>query len=181
MRNFCAMGSADEAPDVFRLEEATIEKLHEAITSGSTTFVEVVERYIARVRAYNGVCSKLVTEDDVEVPEAVGTVRGHTAIIFPKESVKASAILPDLDKYKGPPIEYGRMERTASDPEVQQQFGMIVGVSNAGHVNALATLNIRGQRSVTCKGAFDLHPSKAALPPPFPGFARTCGGVGVSR
>jgi amidase len=59
MRNFCAMGSADEAPDVFRLEEATIEKLHEAITSGSTTFVEVVERYIARVRAYNGVCSKL--------------------------------------------------------------------------------------------------------------------------
>src|ERR1700749_2287079 len=56
------------------------------------------------------------------------------------------------------------MEFTASDPAVQQQFGMIVGKPNAGQVNAIGTFNIRGERSVTCKGDFDLHPSKGPLP-----------------
>src|SRR5204862_3132331 len=64
----------------------------------------------------------------------------------------------------GPPLEYGRMESTASDPGVQQQFGMIVGNPNAGQVNALGTFNIRGERSVTCRGDFDLHPSLGPLP-----------------
>ena len=50
------------------------------------------------------------------------------------------------------------MEPTASDPSVSQQYGMVVGIPNAGQVNALATLNIRGERSVTCKGEFDRHP-----------------------
>ena len=152
----------------FRLEEATIEELHEAINAGKTTCVEVVQRYIARVRAFNGVCSKLVTEDGATVPEAIGAVRGTAPIVFPVETVKASTVLPDLDKYKGPPVEYGRMEPTASDCTVHQQFGMIVGIPNVGQVNALATLNIRGERSVTCKGDFDLHPSKGPLPPAAP-------------
>ena len=104
-------------PDDFRVEEATIEKLHEAIKSGKTTCVEVVERYIDRVRAFNGVCSKLVTEDGAPVQEAIGTVRASAPIVFPTETVKASTVLPDLDKYRGPPIEYGRMETTASDPQ----------------------------------------------------------------
>src|ERR1043166_7790284 len=60
------------------------------------------------------------------------------------------------------------MEATASDPGVQQQFGMIVGIPNAGQVNALATLNIRGERSVTCRGDFDRHPSLGSLPPGAP-------------
>ena len=77
-------------------------------------------------------------------------------------------MLPDLDKYQGPPMEYGRMEATASDPNVQQQFGMIVGVPNAGQVNAIGTLNIRGERSVTCRGEFDKHPSLGPLPPGAP-------------
>jgi Asp-tRNA(Asn)/Glu-tRNA(Gln) amidotransferase A subunit family amidase len=76
--------------------------------------------------------------------------------------------LPDLDKYRGPPLEFGRMEATASDPDVQQQFGMIVGIPNAGQVNALAALNIRGERSVTCWGDFDRHPSLGPLPPGAP-------------
>ena len=87
---------------------------------------------------------------------------------FPTQTVKASTILPDLDKYKGPPLEFGRMEPTASDPTVQQQFGMIVGIPNAGQVNALGTLNIRGERSVTCRGDFDRHPSLGPLPPGAP-------------
>ena len=47
----------------FRLEEATIDELHRAIRAGQTTCVAVVEHYIARARAYNGVASLLVTED----------------------------------------------------------------------------------------------------------------------
>src|SRR5690349_19992559 len=90
----------------FRLEEATIDELHQAIRTGQTTCVQVVRHYIERVRAYNGVATLLVTEDGGLVPEATGAVRGLEPIRFPTETVKASAILPDLDKYAGPPLEY---------------------------------------------------------------------------
>ncbi|HVV62533.1 MAG TPA: amidase family protein [Pseudolabrys sp.] len=148
----------------FVLEEATIADLHAAIKAGKTTVLAVVEHYLARVRAFNGVPSLLVTQDGAKISSAKGTVRAGAPLKFPTETVKASDILPDLDKYKGPPLEFGRMEGTASDPSVSQQFGMIVGKPNAGQVNALATLNIRGERSVTCRGDYDLHPSKGPLP-----------------
>lgn len=152
----------------FALEEATIDELHAAITSGQTTCVEIVQHYLDRVRAYNGVASRLVTEDGAPVPEATGAVRAKAPLRFPTQTVKVSTLLPDLDKYKGPPLEFGRMEATASDPGVQQQFGMIAGFPNAGQVNALATLNLRGERSVTCRGDFDKHPSEGPLPPGAP-------------
>jgi amidase len=152
----------------FRLEEVTIEELHAAIMSGQTTCVEVVQHYIDRVRAYNGVASAPVTKDGAPIPEAPGAVRAQAPLRFPTATVKASALLPDLEQYKGPALEYGRMEATASDPAVQQQFGMIVGLSQAGQVNALATLNIRGERSVTCRGEFDRHVSAGPLPPGAP-------------
>jgi len=152
----------------FRLEEATIDELHQAIKNGETTCVAVVRRYIERARAYNGVASVLVTEDGAPVPEATGAVRATAPLRFPTETVRAAAILPDLDRYEGPPIEFGRMEPTASDPAVQQQYGMIVGRPGAGQLNALATLNIRGERSVTCRGDFDRHPSEGPLPPGAP-------------
>ncbi len=148
----------------FCLEEATIADLQAAIQAGQTTCVEIVQGYIDRVRAYNGVPSLLVTEDGAPVPEATGTIRGGMPIRFPTETVKASELLPDLDKYQGPPLEYGRMEATASDPSAQQQHGMIVAKPKAGQVNALATLNLRGERSVTCKGEYDRHPSQGPLP-----------------
>src|SRR5712691_6003937 len=152
----------------FRLEEATIDELHEAIGAGRTTCVAVVRHYIKRVRAFNGVASALVTQDGAPVPTATGAVRAMAPLRFPTQTVKASTVLPNLDKYKGPTLEYGRMEATASDPDVRQQFGMIVGTPNAGQVNALATLNIRGERSVTCRGDFDRHPSAGPLPPGAP-------------
>src|SRR5262245_49291349 len=154
--------------DTFRLEEATIDDLHDAIRDGRTTCVDVVKHYLARVRAFNGVASLLVTEDGAPVSPATGTVRGGAPLGFPTETVKASTFIPDLDAYRGPPLEYGRMEPTASDPSVQQQFGMIVGVPNGTQLNALGTLNIRGERSVTCRGEFDRHPSLGALPPGAP-------------
>lgn len=120
------------------------------------------------MRAYNGPASLLVTEDGAEIPQATGAVRAGSPLRFPTQTVKISDVLPDLDKYKGPPIEYGRMDATASDPNAQQQFGMIVGQAKAGQVNTLATLNIRGERSVTCRGDFDRHPSLGPLPPGAP-------------
>ena len=148
----------------FRLEEATIADLQAAIQAGQTTCVEIVQGYIDRVRAYNGVPSLLVTEDGAPVPETTGTIRGGEPIRFPTETVKASEVFPDLDQYQGKPLEFGRMEATASDPSVQQQYGMIVAQRKAGQVNALGTLNIRGERSVTCKGDYDRHPSQGPLP-----------------
>jgi amidase len=147
-----------------QLEESSIAQLHEAIRSGETTCVKVVEHYLARVRAFNGVASKLLTRDGAAVAPAEGTMRGGAPLKFPAETLPASHFFPDLDRYKGKPLEFGRMQATASDPSVQQQYGMIAGIPNAGQVNALATLNIRGERSVTCKGDFDRHPSLGPLP-----------------
>ena len=154
----------------FRLEEATIDELH-AGDPGRTRppASPSCSTYIERVRAYNGVASVLVTEDGAPVPPGDRhRARRRRRCASRPATVKASTILPDLDKYKGPPLEFGRMEATASDPGVQQQFGMIVGIPNAGQVNALATLNIRGERSVTCRGDFDRHPSLGPLPPGAP-------------
>jgi Asp-tRNA(Asn)/Glu-tRNA(Gln) amidotransferase A subunit family amidase len=152
----------------FRVEEATIDQLHRAIREGRTTCVAVVEQYLARARAYNGVASLLVTEAGAAVPEAAGTMRAGAPLAFPTETVSAASLFPDLDRYAGKPLEFGRMEATASDPSVMQQYGMITGKPRAGQLNALATLNIRGERSVTCKGEFDRHPDAGPLPPGAP-------------
>src|SRR5262249_39548452 len=98
----------------FRIEEATIEDLHRAIKAGETTCVAVVEQHLARVRAYNGVASRLMTADGAPVLAAEGTVRGGSPLRFPSDTVAASAVYPDLDKYRGSPLEFGRMEATAS-------------------------------------------------------------------
>ncbi|MCY1667824.1 amidase family protein [Rhizobium sp. SL86] len=145
--------------------------MHAAIVAGEITCVQIVQHYIDRARAFNGVASMLVTEDGAPVPELPGTVRATAPLKFPTQTVKASDILPDLDKYQGPPLEFGRMETTASDPTVYQQYGMLVGIPNAGQVNGIGTLNIRGERSVTCRGDFDLHPSKGPLPAGAPAVA----------
>jgi Asp-tRNA(Asn)/Glu-tRNA(Gln) amidotransferase A subunit family amidase len=157
-----------EPMPAFRLEEATIDDLHAAIRAGEITCVQVVQHYLARARAYNGVASILVTEDGAPVKPAGGAVRAGVPLRFPTQTIKASTLFPDLDRYRGAPLEYGRMEPTASDPSVQQQYGMIAGIPDAGQVNALATLNLRGERSVTCRGEFDRHPSLGPLPPGAP-------------
>ncbi len=152
-----------QAP-AFRIEEATIDAMQNAIRQGQVTCQGVVQQYIDRAKAYNGVPSALLTADGKAIPQALGTVRAGAPLKFPTQTVAASTILPDLEKYAGPPLEFGRMEPTASDPSVQQQYGMIVGLPNAGQVNALSTINVRGERSVTCKGDFDKAPSAGPLP-----------------
>ena len=114
----------------FNVVEASIEDLHAAIKAGETTLVEVTQSYIDRVRAYNGVSSMLVTENGSEVDSVPGEKRGGHQIIFPTETVHVDKVLPDRNNYKGPPLEFGRMEKTASKGDVYQQFGMIAGIPN---------------------------------------------------
>jgi len=80
------MAKSEQGSGVFQLEEATIADLHHAIRSGLTTCVAVVQHYIDRVRAFNGVSSMLVTEDGAAVPPAQGPVRAQAPIGFPTTS-----------------------------------------------------------------------------------------------
>ncbi len=160
-------------PDGFRLEEATIEGIHRAIRDGQISCQGLVQAYVDRARAYNGACTQLVTADGAPVAPASGPVRAGSAVRFPASTVPVSSILPELDRYAGMPLDLGRMEPTVSDPAVQAQYGMVAGVPNAGQVNALSTLNLRGERSVTCGGACDAHPSTGALPADCPAACET--------
>jgi amidase len=152
----------------FHLQEANIEDVHRAIREGQVTCRGLVQLYINRAKAYNGVADELVTRDGVPIPPAPGVIRVGSPLRFPTATVAISTLLPDFDQYAGPPIEFGRMEPTASDPSVQQQYGMTIGLPNVGQLNALGTLNIRGERSVTCKGDRDRRPSDGPLPPGSP-------------
>ena len=152
----------------FQVEEATIDDIQEAIQQGRTTCVEVVQAYVDRARAYNGMCTQLVTEDGEPITPGNGTVRTGVPLVFPATTMAVGEILPDYDDYDGLPVEFGRMEATQSDPDIQQQYGMVVGMDSAGQLNALSTLNLRGERSVTCQAGCDVHPSNGALPPQCP-------------
>jgi len=141
----------------FQLVEATIDDVHRAIREGQISCRALVQEYVDRARAYNGTTTEPLTEEMAQ------------AGFFPqyaeyKAAVDATASLPLTDPRKTLPLEFGRVEATASDPEVQQQYGMVVGVPESGQVRALNTLNVRGERSVTCKGAFDTAPSTGSLP-----------------
>ena len=157
-----------QQPQPFSIEEATIASIHAAIRSGQTSCRAVVQAYIDRARAYNGVCTALVTKDGAPVPSVRGYVRAGAPLTFPTQTVAAATVFPDLAKYKGLPLDYGRMEPTVSDPSVMHQMGMRIGIPNVRQLNALETINIRGERSVTCKGPFDAHPSTGPLPPGAP-------------
>jgi Asp-tRNA(Asn)/Glu-tRNA(Gln) amidotransferase A subunit family amidase len=148
----------------FSVVEASIADIHNAIKTKQATCTDIVQAYIDRAAAHNGVCTQLVTEDGAPVSPAFGRVIVGSPQVFPTETVPVSSILPNLDEYAGLPLDLGRMETTESDPSVQHQMGMRVGIPDAGQLNALETLNIRGERSVTCKGEFDAHPSTGPLP-----------------
>ena len=156
--------SAQSQAFQFELVEATIADVHRAIQQGQITCRGLVEAYIARARAYSSPSDRLVTADGKPVAAAQGKVLGGSPVNFPAETVGVASILPNYDQYAGPPFDFGRLEPTASDPQVLQQYGMTVGTENSGQVNTIATLNLRGERSVTCKGDRDRHTSQGALP-----------------
>jgi amidase len=127
----------------FRLEEARIEDIHRAIKSGQITCARLVQAYINRIRAYDGTC---------------------VAPADPNDGNDAKNHFPDVAKYTGTPLQAGVMQATISDPAKLQTYGYIHGVKNAGQLRTLSTVNIRGERCVTCKGSCDLHPSNGPLP-----------------
>ena len=131
------------APWKFRLEEARIEDIHRAIKSRQITCEQLVQAYINRIRAYDGMCVTPVNPNDANDPKN---------------------LFPDVAKYTGTPLQPGVMQATVSDPAKQQTYGYIRGVKNAGQLRSFSTVNIRGERSATCKATCDLHPSKGPLP-----------------
>jgi Asp-tRNA(Asn)/Glu-tRNA(Gln) amidotransferase A subunit family amidase len=155
---------AQKSKGGFHVEEASISDIQSAIHSGKTTCVDVVKAYLARAKAYNGVCTALLTKDGAPIPQAFGMVRAGAPIKYPTQTVAASTVFPEFDQYAGTPLELGRMVTSISDPTVQLQYGLRVGIPEAGQLDALETLNIRGERSTTCKGDFDRKPSDGPLP-----------------
>jgi len=148
----------------FHVEEASIADIQHAIQTGQTTCKQVVQAYIARAKAYNGACTALLTPEGKPIAQSYGMMRAGSVLKYPTQTVAASTVFPDLDQYAGPPIEFGKMYTSISDPTVQLQYGLRVGIPEAGQLDALETLNIRGERSVTCKGDFDKNPADGPLP-----------------
>src|SRR5688572_357154 len=81
--------AADPPLVKFQVEESTIAGTQAAIKSG-TTCKQVVQAYIDRARAYNGVCTALITPDGGKVAAAKGYVRAGKPLVFPTRSVKAA-------------------------------------------------------------------------------------------
>src|SRR5580692_13074723 len=85
----------------FHLQEATIDSIQSGIRSGETTCKHVVEQYIARARAYNGMCTKLVTTEGQSIPATKGAIRAGVPLKFPTQTVALRKLVPDWDNYKG--------------------------------------------------------------------------------
>ena len=155
-------GTTLAADKAFHLQETSIEQIHAGIRSGEVSCKQIVEAYVARSKAYNGVCTALVTADGAKAKSVLGTIRGGAAIKFPTKTVAFSSLVPDFSKYKGDAPDYGHMEATMSDPSVFQQYGMVAGIPNAKQISGLDTINLRGERSVSCKAECDA--ATGALP-----------------
>src|SRR5687768_17809473 len=89
----------------FRLEEATIADVHNAIKSGQTTCQAIVQAYIERATAFNGTCTALVTADGAQIPAVTGAIRAGAPISFPTRTVPVSSIFPNFAAYGGLPFE----------------------------------------------------------------------------
>ena len=94
----------------FQLVDATIEDIHNAIKSEQITCQGLVQWYINRAQAYNGVCTQLITEDGASIPHAHGVLRAGASLEFPTETVAASSLYPQFNEYVGTPLDFGRME-----------------------------------------------------------------------
>src|SRR5678815_1976431 len=83
----------------FQIEQASIGDIHNAIKSGQTTCRAVVQTYIDRAKAYNGICTALVTADGAPIPAATGAVRAGGATKFPTTTVPVTSLFPNYTEY----------------------------------------------------------------------------------
>src|SRR5258708_22924854 len=72
-----------------------------------------------------------------------------------------------------PPIGVGCIEAASCDPAVYQKYGMVIVLRNVGQINALSTLNVRGERSVSCKAQCDAPAAAGPLPASCPKACET--------
>ena len=96
----------------FQVEEATIASIHAAIQSGQTTCKGVVQAYIDRARAYNGVCTALVTADGADIAPATGYVRAGAPLMFPTQDRQG---LDDLSGSRSVPGPAARLRPHGAD------------------------------------------------------------------
>jgi len=159
--------SRAEAQGRFQIEEVTIADMHNAIKSGQTTCKAIVQAYIDRRRRTTARARRS------------SHWTGHR---FLQRRVRCapvhhSGFQPPLYRCRAS----FRMFRStqgclSSSAGWSRRFrpGCAAAVRHArrhserGQLNALETLNIRGERSVTCKGDFDRAPSAGPLPPGAP-------------
>src|SRR5829696_1756068 len=74
----------------FKIEEASIADIQQAIKTGQATCQQVVQAYLERAKAYNGTCTALVTADGKPIAPATGAVRAGAPITFPTQTVAGS-------------------------------------------------------------------------------------------
>ncbi|GIT14924.1 MAG: hypothetical protein CM1200mP36_06800 [Gammaproteobacteria bacterium] len=67
----------------FHLEEARIADVHSAIQEGQLTCQGLVQMYIDRAEAYNGVTNQLGTNDGEPIDSVPGMVRAGSAVEYP--------------------------------------------------------------------------------------------------
>ena len=101
----------------FHLEEARIADVHSAIQEGQLTCQGLVQMYIDRAEAYNGVTNQLVTNDGEPIDSVPGMVRAGSAVEYPTETRAITEFLPNFlsdskrfysfRRKKGEPIYFG--------------------------------------------------------------------------
>ena len=124
----------------FRVEEASITDIQTAIRAGQTTCRQVVQAYLERAKAYNGVCTALLTMDGTPIPPSTGMVRAGAPIQYPTKTVAASTVFPNLDQYKGLPLDLGKMITSVSDPSVQTAVRLASRHSRSGTAQCYSRL-----------------------------------------
>ena len=119
-----AVGEQSVASEQFKVEEATIAGLHAAIKSGDTTCVQVVQAYIDRAKAYNGVCTALVTAGRREHQAGEGLrARGQAAGVSRRRRSRRRRSSPTSISTRACRSSTAAWRRTISDPSVWHADG----------------------------------------------------------
>ena len=85
----------------FAIEEATIASIQAAIRDGQHHLPRVVEAYIERAKAYNGVCTALVTADGAPIVTPARLRARRQAARRSRRDGRGLDGVPELDEYQG--------------------------------------------------------------------------------